>query len=407
MVVTHFKDIVEWVGKAWDKLKGFLGFKKEAKEELEDPINVNINEGEKEEKVTVVPETKELNQNELIKQLTDGQGNLNIPLNLNMNNPEELQKFMQDSGISTEGIDVGLNFDDSSGDYKKIIEQFSQDTTIIPNMDTAEIEKQMAAFTDDMNILGVEGTEELANGLSGTDSLQNLGVSVDSINSTITDNLIKDEQMKTYGSNLIQAFIDGMNSKTAVLRAAVESITNILGDYLAVHSPTRKGALHTNNLWGGNLIQSFIKGMKDKNLQLENNVINVAKTISGIDSSFNDISKNLAVELNISKENIPKNLITEPFHIDVSSVAADIRNKSKDNYNNSFKIPNISNKNITNNHEENTAPIYIIINGGDKEEKEIADKVIKELEKRGYGKKKKSHVDSSLVNSHLRLNGGY
>ena len=54
VIITHFKEFTEWVGKGWEKLKGFLGFKKEHKDELEAPINIGIEQTEQVNKITSI-----------------------------------------------------------------------------------------------------------------------------------------------------------------------------------------------------------------------------------------------------------------------------------------------------------------------------------------------------------------
>lgn len=116
LLVKHFKDIVEWVGKAWDKLKGFLGFKKDAKEELEDPINVTVNENGEEQVIPVTQEDTQMNTIQKTQQTAQQTVQLNPTLqNTDMTQsvqqsigttqvPVELIPYLKNSGMSDEQI---------------------------------------------------------------------------------------------------------------------------------------------------------------------------------------------------------------------------------------------------------------------------------------------------------------
>lgn len=69
-----------------------------------------------------------------------------------------------------------------------------------------------------------------------------------------------------------------------------------------------------------------------------------------------------------------------------------------------FIIKNRAEKTEENQKEQR--PIYIIIQGAEKRENEIAKEVAKELEKRGYGKKKKEK-SPSLTMSPYGFMAGY
>ena len=58
LVIKYFKDFTEWVQKGWDKLKNFLGFKREHKDELEAPIETEITQTESIEKQVSVTANK-------------------------------------------------------------------------------------------------------------------------------------------------------------------------------------------------------------------------------------------------------------------------------------------------------------------------------------------------------------
>lgn len=411
--IKYFKEICDWIVGAWDKLKGFLGFKKDAKEELEDPINVTVNENGEGQVIPVTQETEQISPIQQVQQVAQQ----TVQLNPTVQGTDVSQMVQQSVGttqISVEIIPYIINLRNSGmsdeeikqnlglpEDYQipvdlqvtgtgneqidQIMQQYENGATFTPQVDLSQAQEQLTGFTGDMNVLGADGTNQFAQGLSGSDALGTLGTSVNTINSTITNGLIKDEEMKTYGSNLVQSFIDGINAKSAALQVAVQAISTVIGDYLAVHSPTKKGSLHTNQLWGGNLIQSFIHGMDDKDFQLSTAVSSVAQKLGGINelkyagNLFHDM-KNLE-ELQAeryfsrSKDNTTKNFS--------DSSSADYRES-----------------------EKGSAPIYIMIQGADKNQEEIAKAVAKELEKQGLGRRKKSS-DFSLTMSPYGFRMGY
>ena len=69
-----------------------------------------------------------------------------------------------------------------------------------------------------------------------------------------------------------------------------------------------------------------------------------------------------------------------------------------------FLIKNRAEKTEENQKEQR--PIYIVIQGAEKRENEIAKEVARELDKRGYGKKKREK-SPSLTMSHYGFMGGY
>lgn len=367
LIVTHFKDLVKWVQKGWDKLKSFLGFKKDAKVELEEPIELNIKE-KKEKEVSHTTHQKVhyeygsgygVESDTLLGQ--NGMQGLTIPLQPVIQ-PKAVLSTISDvmkmiPGLETASVpmkvaaDVVINKE--SQDVLNFIEQGSD----VPlNVDYS----QLNGMPDYMKTIGSDGVNQLASEIGGADALGKIGASIDSVNNSITGNLIKDEQMQIYGSNLIQSFINGMNSKTEALRVAVATMANIIDGYLGVHSPTKVGPLHTNQYWGGNLVQSFIRGMYDKHTQLDTAVALTAEKISGIEHR--------------KKETLM------PF--------ANINHRQEKE------------------QDKNKAPIYIVIQSDGKNEKEIAQAVAKELERRGLGNRKVG-IDAALTKSRFGYQMGY
>lgn len=66
---------------------------------------------------------------------------------------------------------------------------------------------------------------------------------------------------KSWGKNLIQAFIDGIVSKVADVGNAVKRIAGKVKDYIGFESPTKEGPGKDVMKWGPNMVQSFAEGI--------------------------------------------------------------------------------------------------------------------------------------------------
>lgn len=361
----YFKKFAEWVAKGWDKLKGFLGFKRDAKDELEAPVDIGINETvDKQVNVlTTGVSEADIKNIQMYSNIPGSKMNIEADININNESKAEYDNIMKQ--ISA-GYDMPVELDFSSmseGDLADIMKGYEN---MPVGFDLSQMKGQTDEATKALGSIGTDGAAQLANGLGSEEALRAVGVSVDSINGTITEGLVNNDEMKIYGSNLMQSFISGMNSKMDSLRMTASVAATVIGDYLAVHSPTKQGALHTNQLWGGNLMKSFISGMYGKNAQLEGAVALVSNTISGINNGGTG------------------------FDINYKGLALGKRQSNND-------------ADGTNNIG---SPIYIMIQSNGKNEKEIGVAVAKELEKRGFGKKKVG-IDSSLTMSPYGYSKGY
>jgi hypothetical protein len=72
-------------------------------------------------------------------------------------------------------------------------------------------------------------------------------------------NLITDA--KSWGKDLIQAFIDGIISKVTDVGKAVKMIAGKVKDYIGFESPTKEGPGKDVMKWGPNMVQSFAEGI--------------------------------------------------------------------------------------------------------------------------------------------------
>lgn len=377
LVIKYFKDFTEWVQKGWDKLKNFLGFKREHKDELEAPIETEISQTENiEKKVSVTTNKSGFMQNlgaDVSRYMQKGMNGMELTPEVLLN--PEYQMNVAENQKKMQSIMEGISFSfvgKSFGDMKqKISEQFADvKTSVEQNFDFANMNYTMPDMTGNLeemkNVMQTGGTDAgnaFADALAATS--ENVATAIQSINSIIESTLLNKEQMYLWGSNLMQSFINGMNSQKVNLMTTAATLAITIGDYLKVESPSRKGELKTNHLWGGNLIKSFADGMKKQKGLLHQTSLYIAKQ-------------------------------TNPLN------GIDIENwRKKDD---GFIIKNRAEKQQENANEQR--PIYIVIQGAEKRENEIAKEVARELEKRGYGKKKKEK-SPSLTMSPYKILGGY
>ena len=115
----------------------------------------------------------------------------------------------------------------------------------------ADVGKVIDAFVDlEKELKGaMEKIEDAISDAVG--NVKNEVLSISSIN----------ESMYISGSNTLQSYINGINSKSAALAEAVSAQAGIVEDYLGVSSPTKLGPLRDVEKWPRNLVQSFSSGI--------------------------------------------------------------------------------------------------------------------------------------------------
>ncbi len=380
VIITHFKEFTEWVGKGWEKLKGFLGFKKEHKDELEAPINIGIEQTEQVNKITsisTIADTSaitDMSQYGVETSVINPEITVSPSYQIDDSSQQQIEQILQNAGIENiEGTQLNTelfinpNCQVDSSSMENIKEQLKgiEGTFDFENMNYTmpDMTGNLEEMKNVMQTGGTDAGNAFADALAATS--ENVAAAIQSINNIIQSTLLNKEQMYLWGSNLMQSFINGMNSQKVNLMTTAATLAITIGDYLKVQSPSRKGELKTNHLWGGNLIKSFADGMKKQEGLLHQTSLSIAKQ-------------------------------TNPLN------GIEIENwRKKDD---GFIIKNRAEKQQENVKEQR--PIYIVIQGAEKRENEIAKEVARELEKRGYGKKKREK-SPSLTMSPYRLMGGY
>ena len=382
LVIKYFKDFTEWVQKGWDKLKNFLGFKREHKDELEAPIDIGIEQTEQVNKITSISTITDtsamtdmgqygVNRNEII----NPEIIVKPSYQLDSSSTEVVQQVLESTGIQNiDGTElnpevlINPSYQTDIDSIKEMEEQLKgigENTFDFTNMNYTmpDMTGDLQEVTNIMQTGGMDAGNAFADALSGTGG--NVQAAIQSINSIIESTLLNKEQMYLWGSNIMQSFINGMNSQKVNLMTTAAALAVTIGDYLKVQSPSRKGELKTNHLWGGNLIKSFAEGMKKEQGLLKSTTAILAEQTGGLQNSIR----------------------MENWH-----------NEGMGRYHRK-----------TEKREEKATeqrPIYIVIQGAEKRENEIAQEVARELDKRGYGKKKREK-SPSLTMSPYKILGGY
>ena len=382
VIIMYFKEFTEWVQKGWDKLKNFLGFKREHKDELEAPIDIGIEQTEQVNKITSISTITDtsamtdmgqygVNRNEII----NPEIIVKPSYQLDSSSTEVVQQALESTVIQNiDGTElnpevlINPSYQTDIDSIKEMEEQLKgigENTFDFTNMNYTmpDMTGDLQEVTNIMQTGGMDAGNAFADALSGTGG--NVQSAIQSINSIIESTLLNKEQMYLWGSNLMQSFINGMNSQKVNLMTTAATLAVTIGDYLKVQSPSRKGELKTNHLWGGNLIKSFAEGMKKEQGLLKSTTAILAEQTGGLQN-------NIRME-NWHSEGIGR------YHRKTE------KREEK---------------------ETEQRPIYIVIQGAEKRENEIAQEVARELDKRGYGKKKREK-SPSLTMSPYKILGGY
>ena len=185
-----------------------------------------------------------------------------------------------------------------STDPTGIMEQLKSATAkgidIPANLNTDQLNQQIATVQKGMNTGGGIATMELAKGLVAPEGMTSVTNSAESLNTAITTKLPKPDEMNTFGKNLGQGLADGLKSKEGAVRAASQNLASAIHANLGVQSPTKEGPLSTNHLWGGNLMKSIAGGMLG-NLTVVKQAASLAADAMTVKSGYGVRSGGIAV----------------------------------------------------------------------------------------------------------------
>ena len=226
VIVTHFKEFTEWVQKGWDKLKNFLGFKNEHKDELEAPIQVGVEQTEQINKVTT------------ISTIADATTTVKPSYQVDNSSQKELEQILKGAGIEGMELNPELYINpEYQADFSNMEEMQEQLKGLENTFDFENLHCTMPDMTEELaevtNLMQTGGTEAgnaFANALNS--SGENVRTAMQNINSIIQSTLLNTEQMFLWGSNLVQSFINGMNSQKTMLMMTAASLASTVGDYV-------------------------------------------------------------------------------------------------------------------------------------------------------------------------------
>lgn len=117
---------------------------------------------------------------------------------------------------------------------------------------------------------GVQLMGSLAEGiLSYLTSIVKIGANiVDKVKEGFSSKI---QDAKTWGKDMIQNFIDGITAKWQALKDKVSNVAQTVKDFLGFSLP-KKGPLHTFDKSGSDMVDVFIKGIKDSEYKIEKEI---------------------------------------------------------------------------------------------------------------------------------------
>jgi TP901 family phage tail tape measure protein len=104
------------------------------------------------------------------------------------------------------------------------------------------------------------------------------------------------DSAKAWGGNMIQMFVDGIKEKVAALKAGIAQIATDISDYLGFHSPTKKWPWKDADKWMPNLIKMLGDGLASGRTVIDSRAkeISVALWKIGEKFSISTISSTLS-----------------------------------------------------------------------------------------------------------------
>lgn len=91
---------------------------------------------------------------------------------------------------------------------------------------------------------------------------------------------------KEWGGNMIQMFVDGIREKVQALKDWIAEIATTISDYLGFHSPTKKGAAKDSDKWMPNLIKMLAMGLDTGKSVIEWKSKAIAESLASIGIKF-------------------------------------------------------------------------------------------------------------------------
>ena len=107
----------------------------------------------------------------------------------------------------------------------------------------------------------------------------------------------------TWGSDMIQGFIDGVLAKWEALKETVANVANTVKDYLGFSEPS-KGAMADFNSWPKHMMQNYASGIESMRFLVKNAVADVSADVAVLENPINSEEIYSAVRSGASDANV-------------------------------------------------------------------------------------------------------
>ncbi|MED1202566.1 phage tail tape measure protein [Heyndrickxia acidicola] len=125
-----------------------------------------------------------------------------------------------------------------------------------------------------------------------------------------------------WGENMINMFIQGIESKISAVGNAIKGVANTVKSFLGFHSPTEKGPASDSDQWMPNMMKMFTSGVEDHTPTLQ---AAIGKVALGLQTSFTQTHQNVQNIVANPHVNIPASPSSNGFHIQNLNISVDGR----------------------------------------------------------------------------------
>lgn len=166
-----------------------------------------------------------------------------------------------------------------------------------------DIELTITKTSNKMPSMGSKLVDNFANGIESKKA--RLKQVMHSLVQTGVINVLSNLNNKTskWGQNMVNGFADGINSSKKKVKKAANDVIKEASDYMAFHSPAKKGEGRYIILWGQNMVKGFMQGIQNEHKDL-NSVMNGMFTAPDVIHSKVEIDKpdNVPISTNIDEQ---------------------------------------------------------------------------------------------------------
>jgi phage-related protein len=92
---------------------------------------------------------------------------------------------------------------------------------------------------------------------------------------------------KSWGRNLIQNFVDGINAMIGKVKSAVQGVANTVSGFIGFSSPTKEGPGRDADKWMPNMMDMLVEGIESNIYKIEDSANMAAQTLRGIGNPNN------------------------------------------------------------------------------------------------------------------------